>query len=343
VNVRDLILSFFVFASLGLACSDDDGPGATTSSSSNGAGGGGHASTTSSGAAGAGASGAGGSGANGGGGNGNGGSAGCPVCSPPTEAGTPTNPNIDETSGMATSAVHASAFYVHNDSGDSARFFATNVNGDDLGTYNVTNAKAVDWEDMSRGPCADKKQSCLYFGDIGDNNEERNDYVVYRVAEPATLAAGSTSVTAEAFPFQYPDGSQNAEAMMVHPTTGSVYIVTKSMSKAKLYELLPPLDSASKATAVLRGAVTVPGLVKLVTAADFDEDAGVFLRTYTNVFYYPPKANGSVPQALVETPCDLPAPNETQGEAIAAAPGGFFRTLGEGKGEPIFSSVCSAR
>jgi hypothetical protein len=324
---------------MALSCSDDDGPQTTTSSSSNGAGGGGHASTsTGTGAEGAGASSPG----------GNGGSGGsisdpCPICSQPTEAGTPQSSNIDETSGMATSAIHGGAFYVHNDSGDSARFFATNVNGDDLGTFNVTNAKAIDWEDMARGPCADKKQSCLYFGDFGDNLERRSDYVVYRVPEPATLGGGTTSVTAEAFPFQYPDGSHNSEALMVHPTTGAVYIVTKTMGQPKLYELPQPLDGSSKATAILRGNVQVPDLVPLVTATDFDSSGGVFLRTYTSVWYYPAKSNGSVPQALADAPCPLPAPSETQGEAIASASGGFFRTLGEGQGEPIFSSVCNPR
>jgi hypothetical protein len=86
----------------------------------------------------------------------------------------------------------------------------------------------------------------------------------------------------------------------------------------------------------------VPGVVALVTGADFNLSGGVFLRTYTNVFYYRPKAN-SVPQTLADTPCDIPAPSEMQGESIAWVPGDFFRTLGEGKGEPIFTSVCNPR
>lgn len=244
---------------------------------------------------------------------------------------------------MATSAVHAGAFYVHNDSGDTARFFATNESGDDLGTFNVTNASAIDWEDMARGPCADPKQSCLYFGDIGDNLERRSDYVVYRVPEPAKLGGGTTSVNAEAFPFQYPDGSHDSEALMVHPTTGAVYLVTKTLGQSKLYELPQPLDGSSKATAILRGSVQVPDLVPFVTATDFDSGGGVFLRTYTSVWYYPAKANGSVAQALAGAPCPLPAPSEMQGEAIASAPGGVFRTLGEGTAKPIFSSVCNPR
>ena len=339
--MQDLFISIFCVAAIALSCSDDQEPGATTSSSSSGAGGGGHSSTST--GTGAEALGAGGAGASEAGGNGGSGGAvaGCPLCSQPTEAGTPINPNITETSGIASSAIHKGAFYVHNDSGDTARFFATNANGDDLGTFNVTNASAVDWEDMARGPCADPKQSCLYFGDIGDNLERRSEYVVYRVPEPAKLGAGTTSLTAEAFPFAYPDGSQNAEALMVHPTTGAVFIVTKAMRQAKLYELPQPLDGSSRANAILRGNVTVPDLVPLVTAADFDGGGGVFLRTYINVWYYPAKANGSVPQAMAETPCAIPAPSETQGEAIAWVPGGFFRTLGEGTGEPIFSSACN--
>ena len=243
---------------------------------------------------------------------------------------------------MAASAVHAGVLYVHNDSGDAARFFATNTNGEDLGTFNVTNAKAVDWEDIARGPCADPRQSCLYIADVGDNLEVRKSYVVYRVPEPATLGANA-SLTAEAFSFVYPDGAHNSEAILVHPTTGAVYIVTKTLGTPKLYELPQPLNSSAEATLVLRGNVQVPDMVPLVTAADFDSGGGVYLRTYMSVWYYPAKANGSVADALADAPCPLPAPAEAQGEAIAWVPGGFFRTLGEGADQPIFSSVCNPR
>ena len=75
---------------------------------------------------------------------------------------------------------------------------------------------------MARGPCQGGDAaggSCLYFGDMGDNRESRSYCAVYRVREPAAMTSG-LEVAAEALPFQYPDGSHNAEALLVHPVTG---------------------------------------------------------------------------------------------------------------------------
>ena len=61
-----------------------------------------------------------------------------------------------------------------------------------------------------------------WSADIGDAAQVRGQYVIYRVAEPAVLAAGEKAVTADAFPFAYPDGSHDAAAILVHPKAGTV-------------------------------------------------------------------------------------------------------------------------
>lgn len=333
----------FCFALSVIACSDDAVTSSTGNSTSASTGGGVCCTGT---GTGTGAAGAGGQheGGSAQGGNGTGG-APCPLCAEPVELSPPQNGNIQEASGLAASANHAGIYYVHNDSGDSARFFAITENGADNGTFNVSNAAAIDWEDMERGPCADKQKSCLYFGDIGDNNEARSDYVVYRVEEPAKVGPGTSSLTAEALPFAYPDGSHNAEALMVHPTTGELYIVTKKMGDAKLYQFPEPLDGSSRATLVLRGSVNVPGIVSLATSAAFRPGGGgVILRTYTSVWYYPIANGQSVADSLAAVPCDLPAPSEGQGESVTFAPDGHsYRTISEGNNEPLFKVDCSPR
>jgi hypothetical protein len=105
--------------------------------------------------------------------------------------------------------------FVHNDSGDSARFFAFDLaTGEGRGEYVATGVTAVDWEDMARGPCADPTKSCLYFADIGDNAKARSDLVIVRVEEPATLATGALDVPAEVLSIAYPDGPHDAEALL---------------------------------------------------------------------------------------------------------------------------------
>src|SRR5262249_35783673 len=77
----------------------------------------------------------------------------CGGCGEPTARGTIQVAAIHEASGIVASALHEDTYYVHNDSGDRARFFAVSGSGADLGTYNVSGAGAVDWEDVARGPC----------------------------------------------------------------------------------------------------------------------------------------------------------------------------------------------
>ena len=124
----------------------DSGTGSVASSSSGGAGGmgsGGHG----------GGIGGGGAGGKGEGGSGEGGAGGCIACADPKEQGELSDDAMNEISGIAASAIHPDVFYVHNDSGDSPRFFAIKIDGKLLAKFSVSNASATDWEDIDRGPC----------------------------------------------------------------------------------------------------------------------------------------------------------------------------------------------
>ena len=60
------------------------------------------------------------------------------------------DPQIDESSGIAASSFD-DTFYTFNDSGDSARFFRVDADGDTVATYTLRGASNVDWEDMATG------------------------------------------------------------------------------------------------------------------------------------------------------------------------------------------------
>lgn len=239
----------------------------------------------------------------------------CASCGPVTSRGSLANPALDEASGIVASAVHQNRFYSHNDSGDSARFFALDDTGADFGSYAATAVKAVDWEDIAVGPCA--SGSCVYLADTGDNAEQRASYAIYRTPEPASLAAGAHSVDMESFPFTYPDGSHNAETLLIHPVTGVITIVTKTATPpAGIYELPMPLTPGVSVKAIKRGEVTPIGKSPLFTGGDVGP-RGILLRTKTTVMFYPLASEQSVFQALLASPCSAPAPIEVQGEAIA--------------------------
>ncbi|WP_434040832.1 MULTISPECIES: hypothetical protein [Sorangium] len=271
---------------------------------------------------------------------------GCPRCGAVARVGDLPKGDLDECSGLVAGGAHPDALYLHNDSGDGPRFFAIGLDGALRAEIEVAGAAAVDWEDAARGPCSAGGGSCLFFGDIGDNDRERDRYAFYEVKEPDALEGAPRSLTAEVIPFAYPDGSDNSETLLVHPITGAITVVTKVKKKGTsgVYELPARPAAGATATLVRAGSVEAPTGNARFTGGDVHPDGtGVLLRTSTHVFFYPMTPDQTVAQALAGMPCDMPVADEEQGEAIAWLPGGWdYVTIGEGGEAPIHRVSCEA-
>lgn len=75
----------------------------------------------------------------------------------------------------------------------------------------------------------------LYVGDIGDNLDGTWPEVwIYRFAEPKALRDQTVDITR--YTVKYDAGPRNAEALMVQPKTGRVYIASKNEKGGHLYE-----------------------------------------------------------------------------------------------------------
>ena len=304
------------------------------------------------GAAGTGAGGA--AGQAGGGPSGGGGAAGatttgepsCSTCAEPEPLATPAEAALVEASGLAASRLHPGVLYAHNDSGDTARFFAFDASGADLGTFTLEGVTAIDWEDMGAGPCADGTSPCLYFADIGDNAEQRSELLLHRVPEPTKLGPGTTAIVPETFRFRYPTGPQDAEALFVDPRDGRVYVLTKTIRAADLQALPAALDPNVVMETTAVGKVQLGDLLPTITAADMAPDAhGVLVRTYSSVWFFAVERGASVATSLAASPCAFPvAPGESQGEALAwLADSSGYVTISEGTGQKLSKIACGAR
>lgn len=266
----------------------------------------------------------------------------CTGCSLGPACTTWTNLDLIEASGVVASSLHDGVYFLHNDSGDSARFFATSCAGEDLGVFKVKDVTSVDWEDVARGPCGIK--TCLYFADVGDNLENRTDYAVYRVEEPASIGKGDHDVTASRFPFLYPDGSHDAETILVHPTTGEIAIVTKlkAAGKSGIYAFPTPLEPNKVVTLVKVGEVAVPSGSFRITAGDVHPSGkGILLRTYTSLFFYPMSEGQTIEASLAGAPCEMPVMLELQGESVAfTLDGRGYLTASEQSGQSLHLATC---
>jgi hypothetical protein len=181
-------------------------------------------------------------------------------------------PKLTESSGVVASRLYPGVLWTHNDSGKGPWLFAIDRAGKLLSRWQVTSARSYDWEDIAVGPRG------LYIGDIGDNNRDRPSITVYRIPEPDPHAAkpGRTA-SAEGFRFTYPDGPHDAEALLVHPKTGDVYIVSKahlSDSETAVYRARAPLRSGTvlQKVAVLHIARGLLGSLAGITGGDISPD-----------------------------------------------------------------------
>jgi hypothetical protein len=179
------------------------------------------------------------------------------------------NVSVKESSGLIASRSTPGAYWTQNDSGDGPFIYALNAEGQSMGTWRVTGAESDDWEDVSIGPGPVAGKSYLYIGDIGDNDLVRKEIVIYRVPEPKPDPALGASTkknpelteTAEAFRLRYPDRRHDAEALLVHPQSGNVYIVTKEgMGNPTVYEVPAPMSIGEPLTLKSLGELKIRSL-----------------------------------------------------------------------------------
>jgi len=254
---------------------------------------------------------------------------------------------MNEISGIAASGINHDLYYVHNDSGDTSRFFAILPTGEVKSTiYFKGDPKEVsygvhDCEDIAVGPGPARGKSYVYLGDIGDNYHVRKYLTVYRMEEKKAWATDSLS-TANAAPIhlKYPDGPKDAETLMVDPIEKLMYIVSKRQDSVTVYTT--PLNYKVDDTVVLtkRCKLFFPGykLFKWITAGDISKDGQqVLIKSYTKVYYWKRLNNEPIWKTVQRKPKLLPYFEEKQGEGIGFTPDGKgYYTCSEGVYTPIY-------
>ncbi len=134
-------------------------------------------------------------------------------------------PELKEASGVAASRQFPGRLYHINDSGDAGNFYVTDMDGGNLKTVRVTGFQPEDTEALSLGPCpGNTRSSCIYIGDIGDNDKARKSIEVVLVDEVGAFPKSVSPRTR--LKLRYPDGPHDAESLAVHPS-GTIYILTK--------------------------------------------------------------------------------------------------------------------
>lgn len=235
-----------------------------------------------------------------------------------------------ESSGVAVSRQYPGVLWTHNDDpGTPPLMYAIDIRGQVLGAFKVTGAPAGDWEDVSLGPCPtvfESDSTCLFIGDIGDNERIRSLYGIVVVPEPdpAIVDSNETAVLtgARRIDFRYPDGRHDAEAMAVGGD-GNVIIVTKGRNgHFQVFQISAGgLDSAIQQHATIVPATldTLPmqpvwQIGRMVTGAAFSPlGSTLAVRTYSEIYFFNKGSDGKFVDK--GSPCFLGA-IEPLGEAV---------------------------
>jgi hypothetical protein len=227
------------------------------------------------------------------------------------------DPRIAESSGLAASRRHPGIVYTFNDSGGRPQVYALGKDCRTKATLTFGGAENRDWEAMAIGPDG------LYVGDIGDNLDGAWPYVtVYRIPEPRTLR--SQTLHATAYRIKYADGARNAEAMMIDPRDGRLYIASKKFGGGAVY--IGPKKLRTSGFNVMHRVGDAP---VYATDGAFSPDGPTFvIRTYWDAEIY------SAPGKKI---ADVSLPAQQQGEGITfTADGRSLLVSSEGTDQPLW-------
>jgi hypothetical protein len=246
--------------------------------------------------------------------------------------------NLGEVSGLAVSRKNPDVIWVHNDGGRK-QVFAVTTSGK-LVTRMRVDVQLIDVEDIAIGPGPEKDVDYVYLGDIGDNQSGRPDVRIVRVAEPdlKTVRGKKHDATGvEVFHLRYPDGPHDAEALLVDPATGDVFIVVKEKHRSRLYRAAADaLRPEAPAMLELAGYLNVSD----VSAGDISPAGDlIVLRDEDRGWIWNRTSGSSVQSSLQRSPRPLlvRAGGQAQnGEAVGFTPDGkSYYTVSEGDQEAI--------
>lgn len=254
---------------------------------------------------------------------------------------------LPEASGAALSRRDPRLLWLVDDREGAGELWGVRTDGRLLTRLRVEGMDAVNAEALAAGPCsAEDPDPCLFIGDIGDNVSGRDHVRVLRIPEPDLRRGAPPPVTPDVVALRYPDGPQDAEALLVDGA-GVPYLVTKAPFDAQTGHTGPTRLFA--APGFRDGLLLDLGVVPLpeplvpvvtllygntVTGGDFTPGR-VLLRTYDQmVEFVAPDPAADLAGFPTWAAARVTAPWQPQAEAVAyAADGCGYFSISEGTGD----------
>ncbi len=163
---------------------------------------------------------------------------------------------INEASGLAISRLGQELYHLndHRDEINYSTIYVTDFQGKLKRSVVISSFKVDDTEELRVAKCPGEESSCLYVGDIGDNDWARESVKIAIIKEEAMHAKAKTAAPLNVLTITYEDGPHDAEGMSIHPN-GDLYILTKMGGSSGLYRVSKEQLKAKRAKAVLVGQI----------------------------------------------------------------------------------------
>jgi hypothetical protein len=237
-----------------------------------------------------------------------------------------------EISGIAMSRLNPGLAWIHND-GPQTQLYLVSTNGLSYGLFEFVQA-TTDFEDIAIGPGPIPGTDYVYGGDIGDNASTRTDIKIFRFVEPVVTEPSSdvTPVNETVITMVYPDGPHNAEALLVDPITGDLFVASKETGVFHLYKATQAQLNSGQ---IVQLALVQSGDFGPVSGGDISPDGTkIVLRHENEARLWHRRAGESVENALARASERIPVigePLEPNGEGIGFGPDSkSYYTISEG-------------
>lgn len=263
----------------------------------------------------------------------------CPDFGNVSTVGELSRDNIREASGLVASPNYTNRFWLHNDSGDSARIYAMAGDGEDRGIVNLGGVTARDFEDIAIGPGPNANKDYIYVADIGNNGHGRATLWIHRFAEPAPPGKGKSitvpATAIESFEFAYEKPGEpgktwrrNGEAIFVDPISQDLVIIEKQLNTVSGKKDMGWVYKIAQANLEEGRVIRAKPKVAIrqrrssnygpTTAADISPDGKtIIVKNGSETFAWKRSASQTVYAAFGAHPVTSCHPPNTPGEAIA--------------------------
>lgn len=228
-----------------------------------------------------------------------------------------THDKLVELSGLAASKKHPGLLWTHNDSGNDAEIYLVDQKLNIKLTCKLPGVINRDWEDIAVGPGPDSTKTYVYVGEIGDNDAIYPLKHLYRFEEPDLDSTTQTFTVAsfDTITFRFPDAIKDSEALMVHPITKDIYVLSKRENPVIVYALKYPQSTTDTITA--EKLVSLP-ITQIVSASMSASGREILMKNYETIYYWN-IGDKPLTEALAAVPQQIEYDPEPQGEAITWA------------------------